>query len=381
MGADVLYACLPITPSAANWLKNGLPPWEVDMLAPITHILPLTTIVRKRLLPVDGRVIAKLGQKVNPTDVVAEAVIGHKHLIVDVAKLLNVSPRRAAGLIKAKKGNQIGKGEVIAESTGFFAREAISPNDGRVVAVGGGKLVLETEGSSFELAAGIPGVITEVIGERGVVIRSTGSVIQGLWGNGRLETGVMVSVMDSADEVFDANRLDISIRGSIVLGGFTEDPNVIKSAIELPARGLILASMSPALLPVAMQAPFPIILIDGFGRRPMNSVAYKLLSTNIKRDVALNAEVYDRLNGTRPEVFIPLPVSHEPPELREVETFAPGQVVRVIRLIAPSQVGTLEQLLTNPATLASGLKAKAAEVRLENGKVIVVPLTNLEVLG
>jgi hypothetical protein len=139
--------------------------------------------------------------------------------------------------------------------------------------------------------------------------------------------------------------------------------------------------MSPALLPLALQASFPIILTDGFGRRPMNSTTYKLLSTNIKREVALNAENYDRLNGTRPEVFIPLPVSQEPPELREVETFAPGQTVRVINLMAPSLVGTLVQILSHPATLPSGLKAKSAEVRLETGEEIIVPLTNLEVLG
>jgi hypothetical protein len=312
---------------------------------------------------------------------VAEAVIGRKHLIVDVAKLLRVSARSATGLIKVKKGQKIGKGEVVAESKGLFGREAQSPDEGRVVAMGGGKLVLETGGDSFELVAGIPGVISEIIGDRGVVIRSTGSVVQGLWGNGRLESGVMISVMERPDEVFDASRLDVSIRGSIILGGCAEDPAVIKNAIELPVRGLILASMSPALLSLALQAPFPIILTDGFGRRPMNSTAYKLLSTNIKRDVALNAENYDRLNGTRPEVFIPLPVSQEPPELREVETFAPGQTVRVINLIASSQVGTLVQILAYPAILSSGLKAKAAEVRLETGEEIIVPLTNLEVLG
>lgn len=351
------------------------------MLAPITHILPLTTIIRKRLLPVDGRIIAKLGQKVSPSDTMAEAVIGRKHLIVDVAKLLRVSPRSAVAYIKVKKGQRITKGEIIAESTGLFGREAESPGEGRVVAMGGGKLVLETGGFSLELAAGIPGVISEIIGDRGVVIRSTGSVVQGLWGNGRLESGVMISVMERPDEAFDANRLDVSIRGSIILGGYTDNPDVIKSATDLPVRGLILASMSPALLPQALQAPFPIMLTDGFGRRPMNSAIYKLLSTNVRRDIALNAETYDRLNGTRPEVFIPLPVSQEPPELREVETFAPGQTVRVINLITSSQVGTLVQILAHSATLPSGLKAKAAEVRLETGDEIIVPLTNLEVLG
>lgn len=351
------------------------------MLAPITHILPLTTIIRKRLLPVDGRVLAKIGQKINPTDVVAEAMIGRKHLIVDLGKLLHVSPQKAVSLIKVKKGQRVGKGEVLAESTGLFSREAKSPEDGRVVALGGGKLVLETGGSSFELVAGIPGLVTEIIGERGVVIRSTGAVVQGLWGNGHLETGVMVSVLEQPDQFVDPARLDVNFRGSIILGGCAEDPAVLKAAIELPLRGLILASMSPALLPLAMQAAFPIILVDGFGRRPMNSNAYKLLTTNIKRDVTLNAEIYDRIQGTRPEVFIPLPVSQEPPEPREVETFAPGQIVRVVNLTTPSQIGTLVQLPAHPVTLASKLRAKAAIVRLESGEEIVVSLTNLEVLG
>jgi hypothetical protein len=351
------------------------------MLASITHILPLTTVVRKRLLPFDGRVIAKLGQKVNATDVVADAVVGRKHMILDVARLLRVSPKNVTAYVKIKKGQKVAKGEVIAETTGLFAHEVTAPAEGRVVAMGGGKMVIVTGGAPFELAAGIPGIISEVIPDRGVVIRATGAVIQGLWGNGRLDSGVMISVIDRPDEVFDPNRLDVSIRGSIILGGYVDDPAVLKNSVDLAVRGLILSSMSPALLPQATEAAFPIILLDGFGSRPMNSMAYKLLSTNIRRDVALNAEIYDRLNGTRPEVFIPLPVSQEPPEPRDVEAFAAGQTVRVISLTSPAQLGTVTQLLANLVALPNGLKARSAEVRLESGEQILVPLTNLEVLG
>src|SRR5512133_2070494 len=193
MPAGVPCACRLIQVHAVIWSESGSKRWEVDMLAPITHILPLTTIVRKRLLPVDGRVIAKPGQKVTPTDVVAEAVVGRKHMIVDVAKLLRVSQRSAMAYIKVKKGQKVNKGEIIAESTGLFGREAHCPSEGRVVAIGGGKLVLESGGSNLELIAGIPGIVSETIGDRGVIIRATGSIVQGMWGNGRLDTGVMIS--------------------------------------------------------------------------------------------------------------------------------------------------------------------------------------------
>jgi len=333
------------------------------------------------MLPTAGHVIVKVGQKVNSTDVIGEAVIGRKHLIVDIARLLRISPRNAAACTKVKKGQKLAKDELIAETTGLFSREVKAPVEGRVVAMGGGKLVLETGGAPFELVAGIPGTVTEVIPDHGAIIRATGAVIQGVWGNGRLETGVMISIMDRADEVFDPNRLDVSIRGSIILGGYVDNPAVLKGAIELAVRGLILSSMSPALLPLAMQAVFPILLVDGFGSRPMNASAYKLLSTNNRRDIAINAETYDRLKGSRPEVFIPLPVSQEPPETREVEAFATGQTVRVINLIGPAQLGKLQQLNANPVSLPNGLRAKTAVVRLESGDQITVPLTNLEVLG
>jgi len=351
------------------------------MLASITHILPLTTVVRRRLLPVEGRVLARLGQKVLPSDVVADATVGRSHLIIDIAQTLRIPPQNVAASVKIKKGQKINKDEVIAETTGMFAREVRSPVEGRMVALGGGKVIFEMGGSIFELAAGIPGVVTEIIPDRGVVIRSAGAVIQGLWGNGRLETGLLASVMESPDEILDPARLDVSARGLIILGGYADNPAVIKNASDLLVRGLILSSISPALLPLARQAPFPIISIDGFGRRPMNTTAYKLLSTNIKREVSLNAEIYGRLTGTRPEVFIPLPVSQEPAEPRDIETFAPGQIVRVINLTRPAQIGTLVQLRANPVTLPNGLKTRAAGVSLESGEQIIVPLTNLEVLG
>ena len=351
------------------------------MIAPTTHILALTTLVRTRMLPSNGRIIVRSGQKVTPTDVVGEAVVGRKYVIVDFAVGLNLPPKKAATFLKVKKDEQVSLKQVLAESTSMFPRVVAAPAEGRVVAIGGGKLVLETGGSTFELTAGIPGVVSDVIPDRGVVIRATGAIVQGLYGNGRLETGVMVSMLEKPDDVFNSSNLDVNLRGSIILAGHVNNPAVIKGAGELLLRGMILSSISPSVLSAVAQAPFPILVIEGFGQRPMNSVAFKLLTTNVKREVTLNAEFYDRQRGTRPEIFIPLPVTQEPPEPRDTETFAPGQTVRLCYLARPSVIGTVIQLRPGLSTLPSGLNAPAAEIRLETGEQVLVPLTNLEVLG
>ena len=126
---------------------------------------------------------------------------------------------------------------------------------------------------------------------------------------------------------------------------------------------------------------YPIIVMDGFGAMPMNSAAYKLLSTNVEREVALNAEVYNRYTGARPEVIIPLPVTQEPAAPRDTQEFAAGLSVRMLRPPSLGSIGTISSLRPGQSLLASGLRAPAAEVKLESGETVLVPLVNLEVVG
>ena len=130
----------------------------------------------------------------------------------------------------------------------------------------------------------------------------------------------------------------------------------------------------------AAQANFPVLVLEGFGKRPLSPTLFKLLTTNVKREVSILADM-DRQSGQRPELVISLPLSQEPPEPRDDEAFAPGQTVRICWLTRPAQTGTLTQLRPGISTLPNGVSAPAADVRLENGEQILVPLNNLEVLG
>jgi hypothetical protein len=335
------------------------------MQAPVNHIIGLTSIVRERLLPVSGMVLARLNQKVSPNDVIAEANWAREHVLLDVARTLNVSPNAADRLIKYKVDDRVVASAEVAVGKGLFPRSIRAPREGRVVAVGGGQVLLEVGESKVELRAGIPGTIVEIIPNR----------------NGRIDSGLLVNIAEKPDGVLTTGRLDVSLRGSILLAGMVKDAETLQAAADLPVRGLILSSLYPSLIQQAREMRYPILVIDGFGALPMNSSAYKLLSTNAKRDVTLNAEVYDRYSGARPEVIIPLPISSSPPASRESETFAPGLQVRMRRPPALGMIGLIVAIKPGLTLLPSGLRAPAAEVKLENDETVVIPLVNLEVVG
>ena len=77
------------------------------MLAPVHHILPLTTIERERTLPINGNVSVKINQKVAATDVIAEATWSREHVLIDVSRTLNLSPNAADHLIRVKEGDEV----------------------------------------------------------------------------------------------------------------------------------------------------------------------------------------------------------------------------------------------------------------------------------
>jgi hypothetical protein len=333
------------------------------------------------MLPAPGRVVVRVGQKVTASEVIAETALPREHVLINVAHLLGVPPEQASKIIQCAKGDKLAKGAVIAETGGLIPRTVRAPQDGRVVVVGDGQVMLQVGQVRVELKAGIPGEVAQVIPDRGAIIHGTGALIQGRWGNGRLDFGLLLNLAEAADSTLDPGAVDISMRGSVILGGHVAERKVLDNGAELPVRGLVVSSLAPALVGLALQMRYPIVVLEGLGRYPFDAVAHRLLTTNARRDVAVNAEIPDRYSGARPEVMIPLPSSQPPPIPSEAEVLAEGQQVRVSRAPWFGAVGTVTGILPGVTPLPSGVRARAATVQLSDGEQVTVPLANLEVLA
>jgi hypothetical protein len=318
---------------------------------------------------------------VEAKDVIADAVLTPEHILLDIAHGLNVPPKKADGLVQRTAGEAVNKDDLIAGPVGITKRVVRAPRAGHIVVIGDGHVLLEVRNPPFEIRAGLTGTVTNLIPNRGAVIETTGAVVQGNWGNGHMDFGLMQSKLDTPEDELVADSIDVSLRGVFILGGHCKDPLVFKKAAEIPLRGLILSSMDSALLPLVKRMTYPILVLEGFGFHALNAMSYNVLTTNDGREISLNAQEYDHHNGIRPEIVIPLDV---PEELEDSSPsameFAPGHKVRIARAPHLGKIATIESLPAAPVEFSSGIRAPAAEVLLENNKRTVVPLVNLEMI-
>lgn len=349
------------------------------MHAQLTHIRPLVYIRRNRTLPMPGVVNVHSGQKVSPSDVIAELDIPTRHYLVDVYRALRMrSPADAEKLIDRAVGDMLSKNDIIAETGGAFSRVIRTPGPGKVISTSGGRVLIEAESRKIIQRAGMYGVVTQIIGDRGAVVETSGTLIQGVWGNSKTGAGTLLVQPEFVDGELKSSSIGLNARGEVILAGMCTSAEVFSTAASVEVGGLILGSMPAALIPAAEAQPYPIIVLGGFGKFGLDSLSKKLLLTSAGRNAAINAVKWDKLTGERPEIIISLPADGEPYPVQA--DFSMGQTVRVRASQFLGQIGTIEKINSGLTRLSNGLRANTAIVKFESGEKGNVPLANLDVI-
>lgn len=349
------------------------------MQAQVLNIRPVARIRRSHRLPVPGNVLVRPGQNVSSGDLLAEVDLPIAQVTVDVVRALGLaSPQEAEQLIQHKVGERLEEKDIIAETGGLFSRVIRTPAPGLILSINDGSVLIETQTRHIALEARLPGLVTEIKKNQRIVIESNGALIQGTWGNGKVGSGLLVNKCDTRDSALTPANLGLDMRNSILVAGTCTDEATLNQAAQVLIAGLIIGSLPSRLIAAAEKQPFPILVTDGFGLMGINEIAYQLLSTNEGRETSISAVPMDARKGIRPEIVIALPVEGQ--SFDEAREYAPGQTVRVNAYPYAGETGIMEKVFTANVLLPSGLRAPAAEVRINQVKKLI-PLVNLEVIS
>ncbi|MBI5877521.1 MAG: hypothetical protein HZB53_07720 [Chloroflexi bacterium] len=349
---------------------------------PMAHILAQTRIVRERLLPRPGEAEVSADQRVEPVDVVARAFVPDMPRVYNIAQMFKVPSSRAHTLLLKHAGEEFAKDEIIArhKRTLEQARVIRAPAPGRLLAEHEGEVLLEMMPAPLELKAGIKGVVANA-SRFGVVIQVAGALVQGLWGNGKTNFGVLKVLGAVREQPLTAELIDVSCLGTIVVAGGALQPAGLKQAEAQQVRGIICGSMPATLCAAALAAPFPVVITEGFGAVPMAGPAYELCRASNSREASLDAVARTRWGASRPELVVPLPARDAAVVTETPRAYA--AIVRNVRVrvTAGDEIGRTGHIASDQVRareFESGIRVRAAEVEFDDGETGWIPVNNLE---
>jgi len=346
-----------------------------------TVVQRLTRIRRERLLPQNGEVVVRVGQDVTPMQVVARTALETDFYLLPASDQLNVAPADLSEYLLVDEGTIVEQGMTLAEKKQLLGRKTVtSPVDGVVADVSNGRIILKQTLDWLELRAMLKGrVISSIALDRGVVIETTGSLIQAMWGSGQEAYGTIKMASESAHAPLDVNELNGETAGRILVSGKIDEVDILARAEESNVRGLIAGSMPASICQMAASFSFPVILTDGIGDQSMAQPIFQLLQASEGQEASLFGQLED-FSGNRPEIIIPTeagPGVEAPPLNKPV---AIGQTVRILRAPYSSQVGQVVRIYRHAQMTPIQIRAYGVDVRLPDGQVVFVPHANFDII-
>ncbi|RYG75670.1 hypothetical protein EON77_10925, partial [bacterium] len=204
-----------------------------------------TVVRRTRRLPIKGEVLVSAGQTVEPTTIVARAMLPGALQTMKLSERLGVEAKDLPGLMRQGVGAAIVKDEILAEGKklfGFFkAPIASSDYTGTIEAISEvtGNVLVREPSIPVDIAGYIHGQIAEIIPDEGAIVETRGAMVQGIFGVGGERQGVIRIAVAGPDEVLDERHISTNDAGKILVGGAGLTAAAIRRASDVGVKGLI----------------------------------------------------------------------------------------------------------------------------------------------
>lgn len=365
---------------------------------PGLKVVPLTLIRKKRLLPIPGRVLVEAGKEVDANDIVAEAQLPGKVHSLNVANRLGVEPSELKNYMLKKEGDDIKKGEIIAETKSFikFLRTSIeSPITGKIDSISDitGQVLLREPPKILPLKAYIKGKIVKVEESFGVEIETEGTFIQGIFGIGGETNGEIRVAVVTPDEELLPEHIHDNDRGKVIVGGKHAGLEVIKKAIKVGVSAIVVGGIHDkdvrellgydigVAVTGTEQIGITIVVTEGFGYIPMASYTFKLLKAREGEKASVSGATQIRAGVMRPEIIVSgAPKNMDVKRKDEMRSWMEiGDKVRIIREPFFGKIGKVVSLPPEPTEIDTESKVRILEVELDEGTRVKIPRANVEI--
>ena len=358
-----------------------------------------TTVRRRRILPLPGTVLVKVGDTVRADTAVARAELPGKVVPLNLANQLGIAPDEINDYLVKKEKDSVQKDDVLAENKPFikwFKTEIRSPITGKVESVSTitGQVLLREPPRVLELRGYIDGAVAEVHPDQGVTVESTCSLVQGIFGIGGETSGELIMGVKAPDQPLLPEQLNPSMKGKVVVGGAFLSAATMARAKELGIVGLVVGGIHDkdlrALLGYDLgvaitgteQVGFTLILTEGFGTIPMAPKTFALLSAHAGQKASISGATQIRAGVIRPEIISPHsgPAAATKLAQAEREGIQLGDPVRIIRDPLFGKIGAVSGLPSELRAIPTESEVRVLEVRFPDGTTTVVPRANIEVI-
>lgn len=357
-----------------------------------------TVIHRRRMLPLPGKVVVNIGDTISSQQVVARAELPGRVFPVNLANQLSVAPGEIREYLTKKEGDVVGKDEILAENKPlikWFKTEIPSPVAGTIESVSTvtGQVLLREPPRVLQLLAYVDGTIIETIPQQGVVVETTCSLVQGIFGIGGETSGEIVMAVQTPDEPLTPGHFNSTMKGKVVVGGSFLPSEAMKEAKAAGVAGLVVGGIHDedlrALLGYDLgvaitgteQVGFTLILTEGFGTIPMAAKTFKLLSSHAGQKASISGATQIRAGVIRPEIIIPQGEGGVGMATQtQRDGISLGDPVRIIRDPLFGCIGEVSALPPELTKIPTESEVRVLEVKFADGKKVVIPRTNIEVI-
>jgi hypothetical protein len=368
--------------------------------APGLLVSPRTRHRVRRILPIPGEVLVRVGDRVEAQQVVAQTFIPGPVTPINISKMLSMPALDVPGSMLKQVGERVAVGDLLARSKGifgFFRQDYAATTSGTIESISEvtGQIILRGEPLPVSVKSYVSGRVDEVMPGEGCVVDAEVAMVQGIFGVGGEAYGRLRMACPSNDTMLTEDRITSDMAGCIVVGGARMTLGAIERARAAGVAAIVSGGLDDADLDALLgytlgvavtgseKLGITVIITEGFGDIAMATRTYRLLASHEGATVSVNGTTQIRAGVIRPEVLVPLDAaraSEDAPAAPGGAVLDVGVPVRAIRDPYFGRLGTVAALPSEPRVLESGSKARVVEVAFESGERAVLPRANVEIL-